>query len=170
MTSWACRRCCAGEPRLPRACRPNFAGRGLRREMTGAGHEKRRISSAYPRQARGKGVRAPGQAQALGCRGGALLVQQVSQSSTYGTKGSRPAIEAYACWPRPSSPCARLELFTDKSLKDVKELIGHGDIRMTDCYSHLSPARKRQAQARFAEHYGKAVAVPEKDKVEAGTT
>ncbi len=63
-----------------------------------------------------------------------------------------------------------MELFTDKFLKDVKELIGHGDIRMTDRYSHLSPARKRQAQARLAEHYGKAVAVPEKDKVEAGTT
>ena len=65
--------------------------------------------------------------------------------------------------------CSNLML-AGLDLKDVKELIGHGDIRMTDPYAHLSPARKRQAQARLAEHYGDAVAVPEKDKVEAGTT
>lgn len=65
--------------------------------------------------------------------------------------------------------CSNLML-AGLDLKDVKELIGHGDIRMTDRYSHLSPARKRQAQARLAEHYGQAVAVPEEDEEEVGTT
>ncbi|MFO7596248.1 MAG: site-specific integrase, partial [Desulfocurvibacter africanus] len=64
--------------------------------------------------------------------------------------------------------CSNLML-AGLDLKDVKELIGHSDIRMTDRYSHLSPARKKQAHTRLAAHYGDAVAVAEAEE-EAGTT
>ncbi|GAU08425.1 tyrosine-type recombinase/integrase [Desulfoplanes formicivorans] len=39
-------------------------------------------------------------------------------------------------------------------LKDVKEMLGHRDIRSTDRYTHLSALRKEHVQNRLAEHYG----------------
>jgi integrase len=38
-------------------------------------------------------------------------------------------------------------------LKDVKEMIGHRDLSMTDRYSHITPARKLSLQEALAEHY-----------------
>ena len=39
------------------------------------------------------------------------------------------------------------------SLKDVKELIGHNDISMTDRYSHLTLQHRLSKQEQLAEHY-----------------
>jgi site-specific recombinase XerD len=39
-------------------------------------------------------------------------------------------------------------------LKDVKELLGHQDIRSTDRYAHLSLRRKEDIQNKLAAHYG----------------
>jgi integrase len=39
-------------------------------------------------------------------------------------------------------------------LKDVKELLGHRDIRSTDRYAHLSNQRKQAKQMTLAGHYG----------------
>jgi integrase len=39
-------------------------------------------------------------------------------------------------------------------LKDVKEMLGHRDIRSTDRYTHLSVQRKQDKQRNLASHYG----------------
>lgn len=78
---------------------------------------------------------------------------------------SRAGLGGYRFHDNRHTFCSNLML-AGLDLKDVKELIGHGDIRMTDRYAHLSPARKSQAQARLAEHYGQAVGVAK----QAGTT
>jgi site-specific recombinase XerD len=44
-------------------------------------------------------------------------------------------------------------LLSGASLKDVKEMIGHKDITMTDRYAHLTLAHKLQQQKQLAEHY-----------------
>jgi len=48
--------------------------------------------------------------------------------------------------------CSNL-LLSGASLKDVKEMIGHQDISMTDRYSHLSMNHNLSKQVRLAEHY-----------------
>lgn len=44
-------------------------------------------------------------------------------------------------------------LLSGASLKDVKEMMGHSDISMTDRYSHLTVTHKTQIQDRLADHY-----------------
>ena len=51
--------------------------------------------------------------------------------------------------------CSNL-LLAGSDLKDVKEMIGHSDLAMTDRYSHLTMDRKRSRQKKLAEHYYKA--------------
>lgn len=48
--------------------------------------------------------------------------------------------------------CSNL-LLSGADLKDVKEMIGHADIAMTDRYSHLSLGRKAFRQEQLALHY-----------------
>lgn len=48
--------------------------------------------------------------------------------------------------------CSNL-LLAGSDLKDVKEMIGHNDLSMTDRYSHLTLNYKRLKQTRLAEHY-----------------
>ena len=48
--------------------------------------------------------------------------------------------------------CSNL-LLAGSDLKDVKEMIGHNDLSMTDRYSHLTLNYKRLEQTRLAEHY-----------------
>ena len=48
--------------------------------------------------------------------------------------------------------CSSL-ILSGASLKDVKEMIGHSDITMTDRYSHLSEYHKHMKQKRLAEYY-----------------
>jgi site-specific recombinase XerD len=50
--------------------------------------------------------------------------------------------------------CSNL-LLAGSDLKDVKEMIGHSDISMTDRYSHLTLSHKRLQQTRLAGHYTK---------------
>ncbi len=44
-------------------------------------------------------------------------------------------------------------LLSGASLKDVKEMMGHADISMTDRYSHLTVTHKTQIQDKLADHY-----------------
>jgi integrase len=44
-------------------------------------------------------------------------------------------------------------LLSGASLKDVKEMMGHSDISMTDRYSHLTLTHKLQKQTILADHY-----------------
>ncbi len=46
-------------------------------------------------------------------------------------------------------------LLSGATLKDVKEMIGHSDISMTDRYSHLSLEHKLFRQEQLAKHYSK---------------
>ena len=48
--------------------------------------------------------------------------------------------------------CSNL-LLSGANLKDVKEMIGHNDITMTDRYSHLSSNHKLRLQEQLAEQY-----------------
>lgn len=48
--------------------------------------------------------------------------------------------------------CSNL-LLAGSSLKDVKEMIGHKDLSMTDRYSHLTLSHKHLQQTKLAEHY-----------------
>jgi site-specific recombinase XerD len=48
--------------------------------------------------------------------------------------------------------CSNL-ILSGAGLKEVKEMIGHKDISMTDRYSHLTLAHKLQQQRRLARHY-----------------
>ena len=48
--------------------------------------------------------------------------------------------------------CSNL-LLAGANLKDVKDMIGHSDISMTDRYSHLTSEHHRNIQARLAKHY-----------------
>jgi integrase len=48
--------------------------------------------------------------------------------------------------------CSNL-ILSGADLKDVKEMIGHKDLRMTDRYTHLTDMRKRQRQADLARFY-----------------
>ena len=47
---------------------------------------------------------------------------------------------------------AQLEVYAEKTLKDVKEMIGHWDLKMTDRYSHLTPDDKHDIQNKLAEY------------------
>ena len=38
-------------------------------------------------------------------------------------------------------------------MKDVKEMIGHSDISMTDRYSHLTLNHHKAMQEKLAKHY-----------------
>lgn len=40
-------------------------------------------------------------------------------------------------------------------LKDVREMIGHSDIKMTDRYTHLTQRRKIGLQRQLAKHYAR---------------
>ncbi len=44
-------------------------------------------------------------------------------------------------------------LLSGADLKDVKEMIGHEDLSMTDRYSHLTSSHKLQVQSKLANHY-----------------
>lgn len=44
-------------------------------------------------------------------------------------------------------------LLSGASLKDVKEMMGHSDISMTDRYSHLTFSHIIQKQSKLADHY-----------------
>jgi integrase len=48
--------------------------------------------------------------------------------------------------------CSSL-IMSGSSLKDVKEMIGHRDLNMTDRYSHLTTLHKREKQAQLAAYY-----------------
>ena len=48
--------------------------------------------------------------------------------------------------------CSNL-LLSGSDLKDVKEMIGHSDITMTDRYSHITNLHKLHRQTMLAEHY-----------------
>ena len=48
--------------------------------------------------------------------------------------------------------CSNL-LLAGANLKDVKDMIGHSDIAMTDRYSHLTSDHNRAIQKKLAEHY-----------------
>ena len=48
--------------------------------------------------------------------------------------------------------CSNL-ILSGADLKDVKEMIGHKDLRMTDRYTHLTDMRKRKRQAELARFY-----------------
>ena len=48
--------------------------------------------------------------------------------------------------------CSNL-ILSGAGLKEVKEMIGHSDISMTDRYSHLTPKHKLLKQQQLAEHY-----------------
>lgn len=48
--------------------------------------------------------------------------------------------------------CSNL-LLSGSDLKDVKEMIGHSDITMTDRYSHITNLHKLYRQNKLAEHY-----------------
>jgi len=41
----------------------------------------------------------------------------------------------------------------DLKIKDVKEMIGHSDISMTDRYSHLTLNHHKAIQDKLAKHY-----------------
>jgi site-specific recombinase XerD len=48
--------------------------------------------------------------------------------------------------------CSNL-IMSGADIKDVKEMIGHRDLRMTDRYTHLTDMRKRKRQAALAQFY-----------------
>ena len=48
--------------------------------------------------------------------------------------------------------CSNL-LLSGSDIKDVKEMIGHSDITMTDRYSHITNLHKYYRQNKLAEHY-----------------
>ena len=48
--------------------------------------------------------------------------------------------------------CSNL-LLVGAGLKDVKDMIGHSDIAMTDRYAHLADARKTDIQDRLSQHF-----------------
>jgi site-specific recombinase XerD len=48
--------------------------------------------------------------------------------------------------------CSNL-LLAGSNLKNVKEMIGHNDLSMTDRYSHLTLEHKRVQQTKLIEHY-----------------
>jgi len=48
--------------------------------------------------------------------------------------------------------CSNL-LMSGSGIKDVKDMIGHKDLSMTDRYTHLSNLHKRALQNNLAEHY-----------------
>ena len=48
--------------------------------------------------------------------------------------------------------CSNL-ILSGAGLKEVKEMIGHSDISMTDRYSHLTPRHKLLKQQQLAKHY-----------------
>ena len=52
--------------------------------------------------------------------------------------------------------CSNL-LLSGAGLKDVKEMIGHKDLSMTDRYSHLTSAHKRRKQQGLAEYYSNGI-------------
>ena len=54
--------------------------------------------------------------------------------------------------------CSNL-LLSGASLKDIKEMIGHSDISMTDRYSHLTLNHKQLMQDQLAHHYLNAAAL-----------
>jgi site-specific recombinase XerD len=49
--------------------------------------------------------------------------------------------------------CSNL-LLSGSNIKDVKEMIGHNDLSMTDRYSHLTLKHKKARQIELANHYG----------------
>jgi len=50
--------------------------------------------------------------------------------------------------------CSNL-LLSGAGLKDVKEMIGHSDLSMTDRYSHLTLNHKRLQQSKLVKHYAR---------------
>jgi len=48
--------------------------------------------------------------------------------------------------------CSNL-ILSGAGLKEVKEMIGHSDISMTDRYSHLTMSHRHSKQELLAEHY-----------------
>ena len=48
--------------------------------------------------------------------------------------------------------CSRIVL-QGGDLKDVKEMIGHSDLSMTDRYTHLTLNRKKKLSRRLSDYY-----------------
>lgn len=48
--------------------------------------------------------------------------------------------------------CSNLML-AGADIKDVKNMIGHRDLKMTDRYTHLMSARKTLLQEKLADHF-----------------
>ncbi len=56
--------------------------------------------------------------------------------------------------------CSNL-LLSGADLKDVKEMIGHKDLSMTDRYAHLTLTHKRKQQNQLAKYYTDGSAEPQ---------
>jgi integrase len=59
--------------------------------------------------------------------------------------------------------CSNLML-AGANIKDVKDMIGHSEIKMTDRYTHLTDARKVALQEKLAHHYNGIRPAEESDK------
>ena len=59
--------------------------------------------------------------------------------------------------------CSNLML-AGANMKDIKDMIGHSEIKMTDRYTHLTDARKVALQEKLADHYNGIHPVEESDK------
>ena len=46
----------------------------------------------------------------------------------------------------PARSEGQASILSGSDLKDVKEMIGHSDLKMTDCYSHLTNMMKHSRQ------------------------
>ena len=60
--------------------------------------------------------------------------------------------------------CSNLRL-AGANFKDVKDMIGHSEIKMTDRYTHLPDAKKVALQASLANHYNGAYPVEDSNMV-----
>ena len=65
--------------------------------------------------------------------------------------------------------CSNL-LLVGADLKDIKDMIGHSDLNMTDRYAHLCNARKNVLQDKLADHFEGAFLVPKPSEGIEGNT
>lgn len=65
--------------------------------------------------------------------------------------------------------CSNL-LLVGADLKDIKDMIGHSDLNMTDRYAHLCNARKNVLQDKLADHFEGAFPVPKPSEGIEGNT
>jgi len=69
-----------------------------------------------------------------------------------GNLGGSSGFPGAVCYVRREASLSSL-ILAGAPLKDVKEMIGHGDIAMTDRYSHLTMERRRFNQQQLTGHY-----------------